>query len=145
MYVLRPLVEHNTVDYVAVEMNDRVYNKPHCSEMFFILEGKGIFGIENKKYPVKSNDFVIINPNIMHTEIGQKDYPLKYIVLGIEGLEWSSETDDEFTNYSIVNLKNIRSQVLSFLQNMLAFRRYLKTKNCSPREYRKSCKKQIKD
>ena len=28
MYALRPLVEHNTVDYVAVEMNDRVYSQP---------------------------------------------------------------------------------------------------------------------
>lgn len=28
MYILRPLVENNTVDYVAVEMNDRIYNEP---------------------------------------------------------------------------------------------------------------------
>ncbi len=28
MYALRPLVEHNTADSVACEMNDRVYREP---------------------------------------------------------------------------------------------------------------------
>lgn len=91
-----------------------------CSELFYILEGKGAFLIENKKYPVEMNDLVFINPNILHTEIGQKAFPLKYVVLGIEGLEWISGDEGESVNYRILSFKNRRSQILFFLQNMLS-------------------------
>ena len=90
-----------------------------CSELFYILEGKGSFVIENKKYPVEMNDLVVINPNILHTEVGEKEFPLKYIVLGIEGLEWSANEEGEVVNFCILNFKKMRSQVIFFLQNML--------------------------
>lgn len=110
--------------YISQETySDEWQNVQHthtCSEIFYILEGKGAFYIENKKHPVCSNDLVIINPNILHTEVGQKESPMKYIVLGIEGLELSSGKDEEYMNYCIVNFKNIRSQVLFFLSNMLS-------------------------
>lgn len=96
-----------------------VQHTHNCSEFFYILEGKGTFYIENKKHPVCSNDLVIVNPNILHTEASQKDSPMKYIVLGIEGLELSFGKDEDVRNYCIVNFKNIRSQVLFFLQSML--------------------------
>lgn len=63
----------------------------YCSELFYVLEGIGQFQVEDKIFPVKANDLIIINPNISHTELGLHSHPMKYIVLGIEGLELSSE------------------------------------------------------
>ena len=59
----------------------------YCSELFYVLEGIGQFQVEDNIFPVKANDLIIINPNISHTELGLRSHPMKYIVLGIEGLE----------------------------------------------------------
>ena len=75
----------------------------YCSELFYVLEGIGQFQVEDNIFPVKANDLIIINPNISHTELGLRSHPMKYIVLGIEGLEISSENDH--SNFCIDNFK----------------------------------------
>ena len=61
-----------------------------------------------KIFPVKANDLIIINPNISHTELGLHSHPMKYIVLGIEGLELSSENDH---SNAFKNIKKLRTIV----------------------------------
>ena len=66
------------------------HSVPHTHnhmELFFIVGGKGQFLIEDQLYPVDSNNLVIINPNVTHTEVSLNAQPLEYIVLGIEGIE----------------------------------------------------------
>lgn len=66
------------------------HSVPHTHnhvEIFYIAGGKGQFLIEDKLYPVDTNNLVIINPNVVHTEISLNAQPLEYIVLGIEGIE----------------------------------------------------------
>ena len=68
--------------------------RPHthyCSELFYVIDGVGQFQVEDNIFPVSANDLVVINPNVSHTELGFNANPLKYIVLGIEGLELSVE------------------------------------------------------
>ena len=89
----------------------------YCSELFYVLEGIGQFQVEDKIFPVKANDLIIINPNISHTELGLRSHPMKYIVLGIEGLELSSENDH--SNFCIVNFKEIKDTMVFYLQMML--------------------------
>lgn len=63
---------------------------PHAHsymELFYITGGKGQFLIQDRLYPVNVNDLVIINPNVLHTEVSIDTHPMEYIVLGIEGLE----------------------------------------------------------
>lgn len=93
----------------------------YCSELFYVVEGKGQFQIEDKLFPVSVNDLVIINPNVQHTETSLGATPLKYIALGVEGLELKSpDTDDAIeSNFCIVNFKNIRDTILFYLQHML--------------------------
>ena len=55
-------------------------------ELFFIVGGKGQFLIEDQLHPVSVNQLVIINPNVLHTEVSLNAQPLEYIVLGIEGV-----------------------------------------------------------
>ena len=69
-----------------------VQHTHNCSELFYVIEGQGQFLIENQTYPVSVNDLVIVNPNVLHTEVSLNASPLRYIVLGVEGLEPPRET-----------------------------------------------------
>lgn len=67
---------------------------PHshsCSELFYVVNGSGVFVAEGVEFPVNKNDMVIINPHIQHTEKSWSASPLEYIVLGIDGLMFSFE------------------------------------------------------
>ena len=97
-----------------------VQHTHNCSELFYVIEGQGQFLIENKTYPVSVNDLVIVNPNVLHTEVSLNASPLRYIVLGIEGLELTASSEGDDTNFCIINLKSIKDTVLHHLQNMLA-------------------------
>lgn len=97
------------------------HSTPHthsCSELFYVIGGVGQFYIEGETYPVSTNDLVIVNPNIEHTEISFNSNPLEYIVLGVEGLELSVNDEGE-DRYCIVNFRGIRDSVLLCLQNIL--------------------------
>ena len=69
------------------------HSVPHThnyTELFYITGGKGQFLIHDRTYPVDTNDLVMINPNVPHTETGVNAQPLEYIVLGISGIELAS-------------------------------------------------------
>lgn len=92
----------------------------YFSEVFFILEGTGQFLIENNFYPVSSNDLIIVKPNVFHTEVSAPSNPLKYIVLGIEGLDLTpTSSHKEDVLFCIANLYDIRDTVLFYLRQML--------------------------
>lgn len=97
------------------------HSTPHnhsFTELFYVIGGVGQFYIEGEVYPVTSNDLVIVNPNIEHTEISFNANPLEYIVLGIDGLELSFK-DKQENRHCIVNFQNVKDQILFYLQHML--------------------------
>ena len=98
----------------------------NCSELFYVIEGQGQFLIENQTYPVSVNDLVIVNPNVLHTEISYNSSPLEYIVLGVEGLELSTKSEGDNINHCIINFQNIKDTILLYLQNMMT---EIETKN----------------
>lgn len=132
------LLSNNRYDFVAQEHKDlrdaaRLlyvssakysgdwHSTPHthgCSELFYVLGGVGQFFIEGEIHPVSTNDLVIVNPNIEHTEISFNSNPLEYIVLGVEGLELSVN-DEREDRYCIVNFRGIRDSILLCLKNIL--------------------------
>lgn len=62
---------------------------PHThyfSELFYCLNGRGEFQVENHRIAVGKGDVVIVNPHIKHRETSTDIEPLEYIVLGIESL-----------------------------------------------------------
>lgn len=59
-------------------------------EVFYIIGGAGLFHIDSEEHPVKVNDIVIINPDVIHGESSINAQSLEYIVLGIEGLQLSA-------------------------------------------------------
>lgn len=42
-----------------------------CSHIYYVLEGKGFFDIENKKHQVKSGMLIEVSPNIEYTYSGK--------------------------------------------------------------------------
>ncbi len=59
------------------------------SELFYITGGRGHFLVKGHKCPIEKNHLIIINPQIEHSEFSSEDEPLEYIVLGIEGLQFT--------------------------------------------------------
>ena len=91
------------------------------TELFFVVDGKGEFNIQGQRFPVKANDFVIINPQVEHTELSSPDEPLEYIVLGIKGLSFSNLTpvSEGGHPFSFFNLRDEQKDILRYLNAMV--------------------------
>lgn len=89
-----------------------------CTEIFYVVGGAGKFNIEGKLLPVTTDDMVIVNPNVEHTEVSYNKRPLEYIVLGVEGLEYSAGEDAD-ERWFMTNMQNAREALLHALREML--------------------------
>ncbi len=76
-------------------------------------------------FEVKENDYVIVNPHVKHTESSWHSNPLKYIVLGIDGIQFDfqspeSEGDEPAPpdNYRHFNYQDKKSKLLAYLNAM---------------------------
>ena len=93
---------------------------PHThqyTELFYITDGDGQFRIEDRLYPVKKDQLVVVNPNVIHTEISSKTHPLEYIVLAIDGLELELSGQKELPDY-ILDFSSDQDTV-SCIRNMM--------------------------
>lgn len=93
---------------------------PHShsyTELFYIIGGDGKFQIDDERFPVQAHNLVIVNPNIIHTELSYDAHPLEYIVLGIEGLEITIPGSSE-SRYCIYTFSG-SNKVLTCMQSIL--------------------------
>lgn len=93
---------------------------PHShsyTELFYIIGGDGKFQIDDERFPVQAHNLVIVNPNIIHTELSYEAHPLEYIVLGIEGLEITILGSSE-SRYCIYTF-SASNKVLTCMQSIL--------------------------
>ena len=96
---------------------------PHAhtyTELFYIVGGDGQFQINDMIFPVQPNQLVVVNPNILHTEVSYEAHPLEYIVLGIEGLELTTPDDEDSRHciYSFPEQNAVLNCMRSILQEM---------------------------
>jgi AraC-like DNA-binding protein/mannose-6-phosphate isomerase-like protein (cupin superfamily) len=119
----RPFTTYGTAKLLNVasyRYGDDWHSVPHThnhTELFFIVSGKGQFLIQGQVFPVDVNNLVIINPDILHTELSLNAQPLEYIVLGIDGIELAT---DENSNGQFCVLDHIESVEISpCLRNIL--------------------------
>lgn len=89
-------------------------------ELFYIVDGKGQFRIEDQMYPVSANILVIVNPSVTHTEVSYNAHPMEYIVLGIEGMELSigENSDGRFCMLDCRDSGDILPLLRSLLREM---------------------------
>lgn len=93
---------------------------PHAhsyTELFYIIGGDGQFQINEMLFPVHAHQLVVLNPNIIHTEVSYEAQPLEYIVLGIEGFELTIPDSGE-ARYCIYSFPE-HNPVLTCMQNVL--------------------------
>lgn len=88
----------------------------HFTELFYVKSGSGCFKIEDLSLPIKKDDLIIVNPNISHTEVSDKNNPLNYITLGVEGLSFSFEHEK---NYTVINCHQQVNDLLFYFRSML--------------------------
>ena len=96
------------------------HSTPHAhnyTELFYIIGGNGQFQIDDEQFPVRAHQLVIVNPNIIHTELSYAAHPLEYIVLGIEGLEISIPETNE-NRYCIYTFPTA-NKVLNCMESIL--------------------------
>lgn len=91
----------------------------HFTELFYVMRGAGSFLVEDEKFDVKGDDLIVVNPNVAHTEISNPDTPLEYIVLGISGLQFLSEENNEIYDYSVHNYYNYKHEILFYLRTLV--------------------------
>lgn len=89
-----------------------------CTELFYVVSGTGQFKIEDQLFPVVADDLVIINPNVEHTELSRNSRPLEYIVLGVDGLEFSPQQDGD-SRYCLMSFQGQREDILPLLHSLL--------------------------
>lgn len=92
----------------------------HCTELFYVLRGKGKFHVNEEVFNVREDDLIIVNPNVMHTEMSKNDSPLEYIVLGIEGLQFTTFVNQkEQIDYSVHNYYDYKHEILFYLKTLI--------------------------
>lgn len=82
---------------------------PHAhpfTELFYIINGKGEFWIDNERISVSSNDLIIINPNVEHTEKAMTNAPMEYIVFGVDGLACTFHETENYGHFSYTSVQN---------------------------------------
>lgn len=93
------------------------------TELFYVIDGKGEFLTSSKRFPVKANDLIIVNPKVEHTEVSSKESPLEYIVLGIRGISFSNlstEQEDIDLPFSSSSFRDEKKEVLHYLNAIVS-------------------------
>lgn len=96
------------------------HSTPHthnCTELFYCVHGMGQFNIEGTLHGVATDDLVIVNPMVEHTELSLNANPLEYVVLGVEGVEFLFNQHNE--SYTLMNCRDSREEILFLFQKLL--------------------------
>lgn len=103
--------------YDAVEWHSQLHSH-HFTELFYVKSGSGRFLFEDRSDSISAGDFVIINPNIVHTEISSESDSLEYIAIGFEGFSFNLEQEKE-NHPGIFIHPNTTDQVSLLLDSMV--------------------------
>lgn len=86
-----------------------LHTHPH-TEIFYVIKGSGKLILKDSEIELRTNDFLVINSNLMHTEANahsNKDNfkELEYLVIAVKGISISelnaSKDNDKFIDYFI--------------------------------------------
>ncbi len=95
----------NTISDFPPKMSNHL-----LSEICLCTEGSGFFLINNEHIPFKKGDLLLINPYVMHGCGASENETLKYYILGIKNIQFSS-SDETFKYLYQVNDNRLPSYV----------------------------------
>ena len=87
-------------------------------ELFYCVRGIGEFRMQDKVLPVGSDDMIIVNPNVEHTETSVPSNPLAYIALGISGVDLIFNAQDQ--QCSVLNYRGSRTEIVALLRMLIS-------------------------
>ena len=87
-------------------------------ELFYCVRGIGEFRMKDKVLPVGSDDMIIVNPNVEHTETSVPSNPLEYIALGISGVDLIFNAQDQ--QCSVLNYRGSRTEIVALLRMLIS-------------------------
>lgn len=93
---------------------------PHnhsCTELVYVVHGQGQFRVMDALVSVSQDDMIIIHPQADHTEAYDSEHSFEYIVLGVEGLNLTSDSGS--SHYLLCNLHPYRDDFLILLNRIL--------------------------
>lgn len=88
----------------------------HFTELFYVLNGKGEFVINDKTFEIQKDDFIIVNSNVAHNEASSLEEPLHYVVMGTDELEFQFNSDK---NYYMYNFSSHDKQLRFYIKSIL--------------------------
>ena len=88
----------------------------YFTELFYVRDGSGEFVVENVSFSIQKDDLIIVNPNILHTEVSLGSPPLEYITLGVDGLSFSFSDNRD---YMVFNCREQKNDLLFYFNSML--------------------------
>ena len=87
-------------------------------ELFYCVRGIGELRMKDRVLPVGSDDMIIVNPNVEHTESSIPSNPLEYIALGISGVDLIF--DPQGQHCSVLNYRESRSEIVALLRMLIS-------------------------
>lgn len=103
--------------------NTRIHFHPF-TELYYIVEGRGRFSIEDSMVNAKEGDFIIINSNIGHSIYPIEDTKdLKYLSLGFDSISIvdieNEEKNDELTKFFHSHISENNDELLKSFKEIL--------------------------
>lgn len=90
------------------------------TEVFYVINGRGSFLTNKKKFAVKKNDIIIVNPNIEHTEASSTDDPLEYIAIGMSHISFTNKKGSPTKRpFLFANFQDKQDDILFYLQAIM--------------------------
>ncbi len=86
------------------------------TEFIFVENGSGEMYYDNRVYPIAKRDFLMIPPNIYHTEKSTNEGKLEYYVLGVSNLITEDISTDSYS--PVINLGNQNEHIRQLLVAM---------------------------
>lgn len=81
--------------YISTSRYEGDWNSiPHThyfAELFYVVKGKGTVLLDGQSSPIGVNDLILVAPETEHTEQSLNAEPLEYMVMGVEGITFSSK------------------------------------------------------
>lgn len=96
-----------------------VFHSHDCTELFYVTDGEGWFCTDEAACPVGKNQMVIVNSKVRHTERSSASSQMRYIVLGIDKLQFRFGKPEIFLPFQIFHLASHRGTILPLLQAIL--------------------------
>ncbi|UJF15353.1 AraC family transcriptional regulator [Jeotgalibaca sp. MA1X17-3] len=90
------------------------------TEMMYITKGSGHFVSTTGQIPFETNQVILVNENIQHTERSNPNDPVEYIALGFRGLSFKDAENGELIPFSIYDIKEDKKEIQFILKILLS-------------------------